>query len=386
MAFAESTVQGDRNLTRKGMAEHTDALDGNREEADLVARRFNHDLLLDSADQESAARRWPSISRILIEHDLIDAFKPHEDRAKRLKLAVLRLGSVAVILTFVALLGSALHVWTESSSSGIEGSVAGTTVETCAVLGLLSAVLASRYGPLRRRWLMNRFMTEVLRQWHFRLLLDGTAISEFLGPGHNESLRRRRQHLSALLHDFKGTVGQKMDQLIEKGFDPLDRIREPQLPNHPDAQKQLLEAYRVLRLDHQREFAVYKLSADDKTFLGLSSHVLIQIAGFLAATTIVFALTFSLAHFFFHFTWLPLATISLTIAGVAVRAWRDGLALGEDRERYQDIRHRLELLTARWDSAGSDADRFMVAEEVEQAAFEELRSFIRAHERAQFLF
>jgi hypothetical protein len=257
MAFAESTVQGDRNLTRKGMAEHTDALDGNREEADLVARRFNHDLLLDSADQESAARRWPSISRILIEHDLIDAFKPHEDRAKRLKLAVLRLGSVAVILTFVALLGSALHVWTESSSSGIEGSVAGTTVETCAVLGLLSAVLASRYGPLRRRWLMNRFMTEVLRQWHFRLLLDGTAISEFLGPGHNESLRRRRQHLSALLHDFKGTVGQKMDQLIEKGFDPLDRIREPQLPNHPDAQKQLLEAYRVLRLDHQREFAVY---------------------------------------------------------------------------------------------------------------------------------
>jgi hypothetical protein len=373
-----------------------------RRESDLATRRFNHDLLIEPADQEAAVRRWPSIARILVEPELIAAFRPHEEKAKKLKMWVLRLGSCAVILTFIALLGSAVHEQPAAQTPGLPAAGKATDpqgqapehgsplsrmlLESCAVLGLLAAVLASRYGPLRRPWLMHRFMTEVLRQWHFRFLLNGPGISDRLGPHAQACAHARREELSALLHDFTSATGQKMDQLIEKGFDPLGRITRPRLPVSADVRAELLDAYRVLRLDHQRDFAVYKLSADDKTFLQFSGHVLMQAASFLAATTIVFALALSLVGFFTDIAWLPLAIISLTIAGVATRAWRDGLALGEDRERYQDMRHRLDILTARWESATTDQDRFIVAEEMEQTALEELRSFIRAHEKAQFLF
>lgn len=360
--------------------------DANHDQEDLIDRRFNHDLLLDLADQVSAGRRWPVISHILIDHDLLDAFKPRERNAKWQKRAVLRLGSFAVVLMFVALLGSTLYLWTEPQINGIGLSVPGVLIEICAIVGLLCAVFASRYGPLRRRWLMNRFVTEIFRQWHFRSFLDGAAIADAVGPNRHSFAQQRRQQFAALLQDLKGTVGQKMDQLTEKGFDSLGRIQKPKLPHDAIARTQLLDAYRVLRLDHQREFAVYKLSADDKTFLGLSNHVLVQATGFLAAMTLVLALVSSVSRLLYPITWVPVVAISLTIAGIAVRAWRDGLAIGEERERYQDIRHRLELLTTRWDSAPNDDDRFLVAEEIEQTAFEELRSFLRSHERAQFLF
>lgn len=359
---------------------------GGQDEIELIDRRFNHDLLVDSAEQEAARGRWPAISHVLIEPYLVEAFKPHERKATRLKRATLRLGSLAVLLMFVALLGSALHLWTRASASPIETTILNVLIEGLAIVGLLCAVLASRYGPLRRRWLMNRFVAETFRQWHFRLFLDGSTISESTGPGHNGFVQRRQAQFAALLSDLKGTVGQKMDQLTEKGFDSLGGIQKPNLPRHTNARVQLLDAYRILRLDHQREFAVYKLSADDKTFFGLSSHLLVQTTGFLAAMTLVLALASSVSRLFYPTAWVPVVAISLTIAGIAVRAWRDGLALGEERERYQDMRHRLELLTTRWDSAANEDDRFLVAEEIEQTAFEELRSFIRAHERAQFLF
>ena len=45
--------------------------------------------------------------------------------------------------------------------------------EVAALSGVFLAILSSRYGPWRRRWLQYRFVTEILRQWHFRALLDG---------------------------------------------------------------------------------------------------------------------------------------------------------------------------------------------------------------------
>jgi hypothetical protein len=156
---------------------------------------------------------------------------------------------------------------------------------------------------------------------------------------------------------------------------------------------QLLEAYRVLRLDHQLEFAMYKLSVDDKTFAGLSllalSNVAEQLAGAtlaLAKLKLVLALGCAIVRLFVPFEWAPIAGVSLAMTGVAVRVWRDGFAVEAERERYQELSHQLASLTARWESADDDEQRFRVAEEVERAALEELRTFIRSHEQAQFLF
>jgi hypothetical protein len=68
------------------------------------------------------------------------------------------------------------------------------------------------------------------------------------------------------------------------------------------------------------------------------------------------------------------------------RTWRDGFALEAEHERYQEMLHELELLTARWEIAENDKQRWRIAEELDRAGLEELRSFIRSHEQAQFLF
>ena len=272
-----------------------------------------------------------------------------------------------------ALLGYGAELWSAATHS-YDISELPILSEGSAVVSLILALLASRYGPFRRRWLKHRFVTEVLRQWHFRGLLDA------------ESADQRNRDLSILLTNLAGSVGAKMDELAELRRDPLGRIPHARLPVDPNLRTQLLDAYRVLRLDHQRGFAMYKLSADEKTFAGLSLLALSNITNRLAGATLVLALACSLARLFVPFAWAPIAGVSLAVTGVAVRAWRDGLGLEQEKERYQEMLHELELLTARWEDAATEELRFRVAEEVEQAALEELRAFIRLHERAQFLF
>jgi hypothetical protein len=185
-----------------------------------------------------------------------------------------------------------------------------------------------------------------------------------------------------------------MSKLVEKQEDPVPRWPTPKLPQDASIRRELLHAYKVLRLDHQIEFAAYKLSEDDVTFLGLSSKALRAATDVLASFTLVAAILTSAVSAILGLieapvqpwhAWLPLASTLLVLAGVSVRVWRDGLALGEERERYEEMQHRLLLLNERWTHAASDEERFAVAADLEQAALEELRSFIRAHRQAQFV-
>jgi hypothetical protein len=350
--------------------------------ATFEERRFNHDLLIRDDDREQAKQRWPRIAHLLVNTDLVAAFEGHEATAKVLKRKVQRVGSAAVLLMVGSLIGTAALL--ASRHYGFDMEALHLAVEVFAIFGLIFAVLASRYGPWRRPWLRSRFMTEVLRQWHFRQLLDGQTVDLACRQPDQHS-KHRQAELAAKLTDLTNEVGQRMDHLADSGFDALGRVPSPQLPHNSDARKQLLEAYRVLRLEHQLYFAAWKLSPADKTFLGLSSLALVGLTDLLAGATLLFALLISVARLLLPFDWASVAALSLAIVGVGVRTWRDGLALGDERERYQEMHHRLQLVIARWDAASTDERRFLAAEEVEQAAVEELRGFIRTHERAQFL-
>src|SRR6266404_6260553 len=178
-----------------------------------TSRRFNHDLNIDKDGHDFVRQRWPKLADVLIDPDLIKAFHPYEAEAKLLKLRVQRTGSAAVILMVGSLLGSAAHLWIGEP----QGDALRLAIETSAILGLLCAVLASRYGPWRRRWLRNRFMTETLRQWHFRRLLVGPTIDCGCGsPDETAQFsNERKASLVALLHTLDGSVGQKMDHLVD---------------------------------------------------------------------------------------------------------------------------------------------------------------------------
>jgi hypothetical protein len=343
-------------------------------------RTFNHDLLVDPADQHLAKSRWPGLADVLIDPALVKVFKPHETDAKRCKVRLQWMGTSAVLLCLASLCAGAvpfsilsLHIEPERFDQFSEGA---------ALLGLVAAALASRFGPIRRRWLHHRFVTEVLRQWHFRRLL----LTIFTGSNPKDTSVKKAKTLDEVMHELRGVVGQKMDRLIEQGDDPLETFLLPTFSGNMAQCAELVDAYRQLRLDHQIDYIVYKLSAEDQTFLGLSNRILVEVTDRLAGFTLVGALLFSLTRLFAPMEIAGFVGILLATCGVAVRAWRDGMALSDERERYQEMRHHLEILRTRWEAAPNDVGRFHIAQEVEQAAVEELRSFLRSNERAQFLF
>lgn len=354
----------------------------------MIERQFNHDIRLETGDQEGAKARWPAIAHIVINQALIDRFTPHETAAKRFKLTVQWLGTAAVLMMLVALAGAAVELWVSAQSGLALPRSLETLIEVCGLLGVVLAFLVSRYGPFRRRWLKSRFLTECYRQWHFAQWLDGQTIdsSSDSEAAQIAYLQTRAQRFEGLVSDLRGSVGQKMDRLRECAEPLVDDIPPSSLPKVGPVRQQLLDAYRALRLDHQLEYAIYKLSPDDKTLARLSLRLLVGATDLLAGTTLVCALGCSILQLTTPQTWMPLAGVLLAIGGVAVRAWRDGLALGEEQEHYQEMRQRLEVLRERWRKAAADEERLKIAMEVEQFALEELRSFIRTHETAQFLF
>jgi hypothetical protein len=354
----------------------------------MLERTFNHDIRLSSADQQFAMQKWSLIAHVLINEDLIRLFSQHEKAATRFKKIVQWLGTSAVLLMLVALLSSVFTIWSSNQQNQITPNFISIVIELCSLVGILLALLASRYGPFRRRWMKHRFFTECLRRWHFCKVIKGDEIDSSIknSTARKRYLEKRYLQFEAFVEEFRGTVGQKMDRFIESGDDPLNEIPLATLPVTPGVCRELLEVYYVLRLNHQLEYTVYKLSVEDRTFLRLSIDLLTRQTDYLAAATLFLAMGFSVVQLITSVAWMPAGGVSLAILGVAVRAWRDGFALNEEKERYQDIRHRLERLVARWNNAANDMERFKVAEDVESLAAEELRAFIRTHERAQFLF
>jgi hypothetical protein len=254
-----------------------------------------------------------------------------------------------------------------------------------------AAVLASRFCPWRRQWLLSRFATERLRQWYFQRLLDGAAVEEAVAGDdmRKKYLDDRSRELSFFIADLRSSVGARMAN-FQRGGSILDRANEPaQLPGQEDLRRQVLSAYYALRLRHQLDYATHKMSVDDQTFVGQSGEFLCVATDKIAAFTLVGSLLLALLStslFLVEARRLAAGTLLLALCGVAVRAWRDGLAIGKDQERYADYRCKLEHLSTRWDSVKCDSERLALAREVEDASSDELRSFLRTHESAQFLF
>ena len=350
-------------------------------------RPFNHDILITVDENSRSQAEWPLVAHAFYNAKVGDAFGKDEANAKRLKRVVQRLGTTAIAFALVALLGSALELHLAARPGGELPTPAAKAIEACGLLGLVAAFLASRFWKFRREWLKSRFFCECLRQWQFRRTLDGVAIERAAASpaARTDYEHARDAAFGYFVADLTREVGQRLGELADSAVDPVALPFEPHAPADPAVAAQLASAYFHFRLDHQINYAVYKLSADDKTFAGVSGELLVKATDMLAAASLVGALAVSVVQLFHALPFGGFAGVGLAIFGVAVRAWRDGMALDEERERYQDMRQRLQSLAARWADAPDDPARLRLAEEVERAGLEELRSFVRQHGKAQFL-
>lgn len=352
-----------------------------------MASLFNHDLLLDEMDQQNAKAQWPALDFAIIPSAAFqECFLSHEGRANVTKRAVHAIGSIAVICLLVVSLQSVVGL----AYPGVVAAAVSKWFEGLGLLGFCFAVVASRF-VLRRHWLKSRFVTEVLRQWHFRRLLEVDRIA--VAAGDASARAKYEQERSASYEALVNTRlsehqrAHAMRNLIESSLDPIKPVSHGDLIKlDEELAQQWADSYYELRLLYQHNYMAYKLSDDAKSLFGMSPKMLTWVTDVLAAGTLMFALVLSCVQLFIEVPWAPFVSLMLVIAGVGVRAWRDGLALTEEFESFEEAFQRLSLLEARWKASSDVRAKIDIAFEVETAALEELRAFLRKNMRAQFLF
>ena len=77
--------------------------------------------------------------------------------------------------------------------------------------------------------------------------------------------------------------------------------------------------------------------------------------------------------------------IALLILNVATRAVQDGLAAPEELQRYNDYAGKIRYLLQRFDDSRDVDEKLLMMGEMERAALEELKGFLRAHFEARFI-
>jgi hypothetical protein len=364
-------------------------------------RVFNDDLLTNPGDLKYAESQFPETFQLLDHPELRHTFATYEQTANRARAWVRWLGLLAVASGTIALLSAA----TEPLWHYLEYEKVLTIIfELC---GLLAAIVAGGslwLGPWRKRWLESRFMTERLRQWHFQLLIrKGSEIEALLGQPTPKSLEtfkaQRKKWFDDFLHDFVGKLDSRMDSLANDPDFSSDWLHQPptHFSNNCHTLAHVFEVYRRLRFDHQYDYATHKLSesTDRPLWQFLKWPLLRQesairgwvsfcfIAALLCSVGVIvnryFEINPSIAPY------LGGTTLAIAIVGVALRTIQEGLGITKDIERYRDYRGKVRRSLLYFDETTDQHKKLRLMEEMELAAVDELRGFLRTHRNAAFV-
>ncbi len=384
-----------RHASRR-VAEDRDAAEPERPTHDHV---FNSDILMNDDDVSYVREHFPHIWHVLDNEELRAVFAKYEMEADAARDRVRLLGFSAVIFGILALLTFPTRpLWEDIPH-------ARWVALALEAAGILAAAVSSGgfwLGPWKRRWLESRLMTERLRQWHFQLLLRrGREIEASMGgPAAVEVFRRKRsQWLDEFLKAYEGHLDSKLEALIGELAHSETWLHWPRTEYSRDSRAldQIFDAYRQLRLDHQYGFAVYQLRrTDGQSVWNFLTWPPIRQASFLSGVAFLgfsVALCCSALLIYGYAFGMPdtierairAIAISFALLGLGLRTLKEGLAPEQEMERYNDYRGRTSQLRERFAETDDDKERLYVMEELERAAVDEMRGFLRTHQRAAFL-
>jgi hypothetical protein len=367
-----------------------------------LERTFNDDIALSDADVSYLRRQFPNIIHVLDSRQLRAEFSRHEGRANTAKRRVHRFGLLAVALAGLALMGPAtkpaLHLFPDAPAT-LEPIL--VWFEGFALIAAAIALGGFAIGGHKLRWLEARMMTEILRAWHFQsLIYRGREIEESCtGPEAISSFQAKRAtELESFVREWTGKADSCFTNLVENADVQYVALHDTS-PGYSSDSKILpmvFRAYRMLRFQHQLTYATHKLkTTTDKQFwqiLKWPIRVLQDRTTFLARSCVLISLICSVAVVVFYSSGgertaalLSTAIIILMIGNVIVRTIQDGLAAPNELERYRDYQQKTRYLLQEFDHSSSDDEKLGHMRDMERAAIEELRGFLRANEEARFV-
>ena len=341
--LAAATRAGNHGMATVGAARPLD-----------MEHQFNGDMFASTEDQELAREEYPDVFHVLDHPALWDEFLRYDKVANTAKLWVHRVGLAAVVLAAVALFGSALTpVFRLNPDTPERVFDVLWLAEAGGIAGVIIAAGGIFLATLKKKWLKARMMSEVLRLWHFQSFI---------------------------------CRGKQIESSCDRG-----NLKQP-----AEYQESRDKAYRSMRFRQQGNYATHKLDKQtDKPLRILKwPAALLQermqgLAQFCLLASLGCSLIIVIGHLF-HFDfantiWLPAGIIVFLILNVAARAVQDGLAAPEELQRYNDYAGKIHYLLERFDASHDSAEKLELMAEMERAALEELKGFLRAHSEARFV-
>jgi hypothetical protein len=383
--------------------------------------KFNDDLLLEQADRDVAARRYPTVFHALDHLELREYFQLFDPSAIRAKRRSRIAGFFAICLGCMALMLAATEHLVDPASDTLPAFVVknlpasvvsllpnvsrSTSLATATSLTAISSIAIAGMGLLfarnKRQWLFQRLMTERIRQFHFQTLV-------FRLPDISASLQddQARDDFKAKRQEWFEAFKKRMDGKLDSEFAEIVRD-DPQVDawlheerGEPTEIKEsqhlapLFRAYRELRIMHQIDYANCKLVDDQKLFSGSPPRqaAVLRNAGY-ACIIVLVVIHFliligavSQALFWTQFrSELSVIVMIVAFTALGVQTLEQGLQPERETERYQQYNIAIRAIRERYDNARSQADKIRVMQEMERAAFDEMRNFMMTFSKARFV-
>jgi hypothetical protein len=407
---------------------------------------FNHDLLIHPGDARVAHELYPSLAVVLHHRELIDYFKGFNDRADHAKRKSRKLGTCAILLAGAAIVMAAVEVVISAlwPVSGFASLTVGLFAAVCGLSSLAVGASGILFGRRKHEWLINRFMGERIRQYHFQSLIAQLPFIIAMASAGNDkntivNVRSKAQvtaedekpaetnAVDSFLKDrhrrfieFQSAFeGEQKEAKFESAVGPDGEddwwLCESQstfsvVENQPDLHH-FFKAYRRLRLQHQLDFTNFKLKSDYKLFSEMPAtqadvladvsnisfwfimfvHVCVFIIIMSAAAVWTSDLLSSRPQDFQAGSFAPIvshtfggAIIILAVVSLCAHAFGQGLQPEREVERYQQYRSTLKSILEQFDGTDGPTEKIKIMRQTERAAFDEMRNFLVTHRRSSF--
>jgi len=367
---------------------------------------FNSDILRSESDRKRAKKKYSRLFHVLNHKELGLLFDEHDEPANKAKKQARRRGLLSILFGTLALLIAAgeplyhhlLSPWPQ---------VLGTTAGALGVVSVAIAMGGVLFRTKKRSWLQDRLMTERLRQFHFQTFVcripEIFASLDAWNPSAAAEYEEREREVwfdefrDRYENDLPARLTAMLDDealpeiwLHECGPRPWEQTADD---SSTEDVNQLFKAYRLLRVEHQLQYANWQLRFDASIKSGAPRRLnaVLYKSGFACVLGVlvlhmVIAVGVPLDLPIVQTPWLHVAALWCAISALAIRTLSEGLKPAEEIERYRSYRASIQDIARRFDAPESGpAEKHALMIEMERVSFEEMRAFLRTMNDASFV-